>query len=132
MLTAEQNQRLTRIGPGTPMGDLFRRYWHPIAASEQLRENPVRALRILGEDLVLYRDSKGRVGLVGERCAHRRVKLRFGIPEEEGIRCPYHGWMFDATGQCIEQPAEPAESSFKDKVKILAYPVQELAGLVFA
>jgi 5,5'-dehydrodivanillate O-demethylase oxygenase subunit len=132
MLTHADNERLTRIGPGTPMGELFRRYWHPIAASAQLDENPVRPVRILGEDLVLYRDGQGRVGLVAERCAHRRVKLRYGIPENEGLRCPYHGWMFDATGQCIEQPAEPAGSQFKDKVKITAYPVEELAGLVFA
>ena len=132
MLTAEDNERLTRVGRGTPMGELMRRYWHPIAASEQLQRNPVREVRLLGEHLVLYRDGSGRLGLVDERCAHRRVKLRYGIPEEQGIRCPYHGWLFDASGQCIEQPAEPADKNFKDKVKILAYPVQELAGLVFA
>lgn len=132
MLTQAGNERLTRIGRGTPMGDLFRRYWHPIAASAQLLENPVREVRILGEDLVLFRDGNGCLGLVDERCAHRRVKLRYGIPEPEGIRCPYHGWMFDASGQCIEQPAEPPESTFKDKVKITAYPVEELAGLIFA
>jgi 5,5'-dehydrodivanillate O-demethylase oxygenase subunit len=132
MLTQEDNERLTRIGPGTPMGELFRRYWHPIAASAQLSENPVRQIRLLGEDLVLYRDGRGQLGLLGDRCAHRRVKLRYGIPEENGLRCPYHGWLYDSTGQCIEQPAEPPQSVFKDKVRIDAYAVEELAGLIFA
>ena len=132
MLTAEQNELLTRVGPGTPMGGLLRRYWHPIAPAGELREKPVKPVRLLGEDLVLFRDKQGRLGLVGERCAHRLVRLEFGYPVDEGIRCPYHGWTYDTTGQCVAQPAEPPESSFKDKVRIKAYPVQELAGLVFA
>jgi 5,5'-dehydrodivanillate O-demethylase oxygenase subunit len=131
-LTPEQNERLTRVGPGTPMGALMRRYWHPIAGSGQLPVAAVREVRVLGEDLVLYRDASGTLGLIDERCAHRRVKLRYGVPEQQGLRCPYHGWMFDAEGRCVEQPAEPAGSQFKDKVRIKAYPVQELAGLVFA
>ena len=132
MLTAEENEKLTRIGPGTPTGDLFRRYWQPIAASAQLDENPVKAVQLLGEDLTLFKDSKGRLGLIGDRCAHRHVKLVYGIPQEDGLRCCYHGWLYDRTGQCIEQPAEPADSRFKDKIKIKAYPVEELAGMVFA
>jgi 5,5'-dehydrodivanillate O-demethylase oxygenase subunit len=130
-LTREQNERLTRVGPGTPMGELMRRYWHPIAATEQLKQTPVRQVRLLGEDLVLYRDHEGTLGLLDDRCAHRRVKLRYGVPERNGLRCPYHGWLYDATGQCIEQPAEPDTSAFKDKVRLKAYPVQELAGLIF-
>ena len=134
MLTAEENERLTRVGSGTPMGDLFRRYWQPIAAVAQLDENPVKAVRLFGEDLTLFKDKKGRLGLIADRCAHRHVKLVYGIPEEEGLRCCYHGWMYDRTGQCIEQPAEPADSRFKDKIKIKikGYPVEELAGMVFA
>jgi 5,5'-dehydrodivanillate O-demethylase len=131
-LTSKQNERLTRVGAGTPMGELMRRYWHPIAASGQMTAGEVRKVRLLGEDLVLFRDLGGRLGLIDERCAHRRVELRYGVPEKEGLRCPYHGWLYDAEGRCIEQPAEPAESTFKDKVRITAYPVQELAGLVFA
>ena len=104
MLTAEENERLTRVGSGTPMGDLFRRYWQPIAAVAQLDENPVKAVRLFGEDLTLFKDKKVRLGLIADRCAHRHVKLVYGIPEEEGLRCCYHGWMYDRTGQCIEQP----------------------------
>ena len=132
MLTAEENERLTRVGPGTPMGNLLRSYWHPIAASGQLDENPVKAVRLLGEDLTLFKDKRGELGLIADRCAHRHVKLVYGIPEENGLRCCYHGWLYDRTGQCIEQPAEPADSRFKDKIRVKAYPVQELAGTVFA
>jgi 5,5'-dehydrodivanillate O-demethylase len=132
MLTAEDNATFTQVGPGTPMGRLLRRYWHPIAAATQLDENPVRRVRMLGESLVLYRDRQGRAGLIGESCAHRGVNLAFGIPENDGIRCPYHGWMYDGTGQCLEMPAEAKDSSFPGRVKLEAYPVQELAGLIFA
>ena len=132
MLTAEENERLTRVGPGTPMGDLLRRYWHPIAPSSQLDENPVKSVRLLGESLTLFRDRRGKLGLIGDRCAHRHVNMAYGIPEENGLRCCYHGWLYDSTGQCIEQPAEPAGSTFKDKIRIKAYPVEELAGAIFA
>ena len=132
MLTAEEDERLTRVGLGTPMGNLLRRYWHPIAAGTQLDENPVKAVRLLGEDLTLFKDKKGRLGLIADRCAHRHVKLVYGIPEEDGLRCCCHGWMYDRTGQCIEQPAEPADSRFKDKIRVKAYPVEELAGAVWA
>src|ERR1051325_11315394 len=102
MLSEEENEVLTRVGPGTPMGRLMRWYWHPIAAASQLDENPIRPIRLLGEDLVLYRDRRGKIGLVQAACAHRRVNLVFGIPEEEGVRCPYHGWRYDNTGPCPE------------------------------
>jgi 5,5'-dehydrodivanillate O-demethylase len=132
VLTKEENELLTRVGPGTPCGELLRRYWHPIAPTVQLDENPVRKVRILCEDLVLYRDRQGRLGLIGERCPHRGVHMQFGIPEQEGLRCPYHGWMYNAEGRCIEQPLEPPDSTFKDRIRIKAYPVQELGGLVWA
>jgi 5,5'-dehydrodivanillate O-demethylase len=132
MLTAEENGALTQTGADTPMGRLLRWYWHPIATATQLDENPVKRIKVLGESLVLYRDRKGTLGLVADACAHRRVNLVFGIPEEDGLRCPYHGWMYDETGQCIEMPAEAADSTFPSRVKITAYPVQELGGLIFA
>lgn len=132
MLTQSENERLTRVGPGTPMGDLLRRYWQPIAPAAVLEENPVRRVRILGEDLVLYRDRSGGLGLVGPRCAHRLVDLRFGIPEDHGLRCPYHGWCYDDAGRCIETPLESSHSRLKDRIRIPAYPVEELGGLVFA
>ena len=133
MLTQEQNDRLTRVGPGTPMGELMRRYWHPIAGSSEVgEENPTKEVRLLGEDLVLFRSSVGVLGLVEPSCPHRKANLSYGIPEPEGIRCAYHGWLFDPAGNCVDQPSEPAGSRFKDKVKIKAYPVEELGGLVFA
>ena len=135
MLTQEQNDRITRVGPGTPMGELMRRYWHPIAATGELVERPTKAVRILGEDLVLYKDKSGTFGLIERFCPHRRVDLSYGIPEEHGLRCMYHGWMMDETGQCIEQPFEETvhpDGRFKEKVKIAGYPVQELGGLIFA
>ena len=136
MLTKEENDRITRVGPGTPMGELFRRYWLPVAATVEIEEQPVKAVRILGENLVLYKDRQGRLGLIGDTCLHRRVHLAFGIPEQDGLRCPYHGWMYDQTGQCIEQPAEDMEDdpdqTFLNSVKLTGYPVEELGGLIFA
>src|SRR5438067_6473234 len=132
MLTQEMNERLTRVGPGTPMGDLLRRYWHPLATSTELAREPVLAVKLLGENLALYRTDRGELGLVAQRCPHRGASLAYGIPENEGLRCPYHGWKFSPTGDCLEQPAEPAESSFKDRIRIPAYPVQELGGLIWA
>ena len=120
MLTAEENERLTRVGPGTPMGNLMRRYWQPIAASSQMEEHATRPIRLLGEDLVLYKDKGGRLGLIGDRCAHRKVNMIYGIPEEEGLRCPYHGWLYNHEGHCLEQPYEKAEDPFElFKEKIL-------------
>jgi 5,5'-dehydrodivanillate O-demethylase len=135
MLSQEQNARLTETGAGTPMGKLLRMYWHPIAATKQLREYPVMSVRVMGEDLTLYRSRSGKLGLIGRRCAHRLVDLKYGFPSEthdEALVCPYHGWAYDRTGQCVAQPAEPEGSNFKDKVKIPGYPVKELAGLIFA
>ena len=132
MLTAAENEQLTRVGPGTPMGELMRRYWLPVATSQDLTENPVRSVRILGETLTLYRDRNGTLGLLAQRCAHRSVDLSYGIPEQNGLRCPYHGWLYDATGQCQEMPAEAPESTFAARVQINSYPVEELAGLIFA
>src|SRR5919199_1606812 len=132
MLTKELNERLTRVGPGTPMGNLLRHYWYPIARTPELDEEPVLAVTLLGENLALYRTDSGKLGLVSQRCPHRGASLAYGIPEDEGLRCPYHGWRFDQTGQCNEQPAEPPDSTFKDRIKIPAYPVQELGGLVWA
>ena len=135
MLSTQENAELTQVGPGTPMGDLMRRYWHPIAATAELDERPTKAVRLMGEDLVLYRDKSGTLGLIERACPHRRVDLSYGIPEEHGLRCMYHGWMMDETGQCIEQPFEETvhpDGRFKEKVKIAGYPVQEMAGLVFA
>ena len=132
MIPKEVNERLTRVGPGTPMGRLMRHYWMPVAAAVQLEENPVKKVRILGEDLVVYRDRSGNLGLIDEPCPHRRVSLEYGIPEAEGLRCPYHGWLFNHHGQCTEQPAEPWNSTFKDRVKTKAYPVQQMGGLLWA
>jgi 5,5'-dehydrodivanillate O-demethylase oxygenase subunit len=129
MLSPEANARLTRVGPGTPCGDLMRRYWIPIAPLAQLRENPVRKVRVLGEDLVLYQDRRGNFGLIGDRCLHRLVDLQFGIPDDCGLRCPYHGWLYGADGECLDRPMENKGAI---KAKLKAYPVQELGGLIFA
>ncbi len=133
MLTKEQNDRLTQVGPGTPMGELMRRYWHPIAGSSQLNEdNPTKEVRLLGEDLVLFRSASGKLGLIEPSCPHRKANLAYGVPEPEGIRCAYHGWLFDEQGRCVDQPSEPEGSRFKEKVRIKAYKAEELGGLIFA
>jgi 5,5'-dehydrodivanillate O-demethylase len=134
-MTQAQNELLTQVGPGTPMGSLLRHYWQPIGVTVELENNPVKAVRLFGEDLTLYRDLTGKYGLIGQRCAHRQVSLDRGIPDECGLRCPYHGWLYDATGQCLEQPFEDTvnpDARYKDRVKIPGYPVQELGGLIFA
>jgi len=133
VLTHEENILLTQVSRGTPCGELLRRYWHPVAAAAELTdEKPIRAVKILNEELVVYRNRRGEYGLVGEHCPHRSASLAFGRVEEEGIRCPYHGWKFDQTGRCLEQPAETADSTFKDRIKHVAYPVQYLGGLLYA
>jgi 5,5'-dehydrodivanillate O-demethylase oxygenase subunit len=125
------NERWTQVGPGTPCGELLRRYWIPIGPFAQLLENPVRKVRFLGEDLVLFRDAREGLGLIGDRCLHRRVDLQFGIPDERGLRCPYHGWLFGADGSCLERPLEAApEREIPQRLK--GYPVQELGGMLFA
>ncbi len=132
MLTQEENELLTKTGRGTPMGDLLRRYWQPVAAASEMDDRWTKRVRIMGEDLVLFKDRTGKLGLIEEQCPHRRASLAYGIPTEDGIRCPYHGWKFDGAGRCLEQPNEPEGSNFKDKVSLAGYPVQELAGLIFA
>ncbi len=135
MLTAEQNQRLTEVGAGTPMGELMRRYWHPIAAASQLKSVATMRVRLLGEDLILYKDRSGTYGLMEPFCPHRRMSMMFGVPEEHGLRCAYHGWLFDETGKCLEMPYEETEdpdSGFKDKVNIATYPAKEHGGMIFA
>lgn len=132
METAEGNQLLTRVGRGTPMGELMRRYWHPICAAADMDGAWTRPVRLLGEHLVLFRNRQGELGLIAEQCPHRRASFLHGIPTTEGIRCPYHGWQFDTAGKCIEQPNEVDNCAFRDKVAIDAYPVQEMGGLLFA
>jgi 5,5'-dehydrodivanillate O-demethylase len=132
MLTKEQNDRFTRVGPGTPMGELMRRYWMPFATVSQLDQHPTRAVDILGEHLIAYKDRSGGYGLMQEFCPHRNVNMLWGIPEAEGLRCPYHGWLFDNTGNCLEQPAESPDSTFKDRIKVQTYPVEELGGMLWA
>src|SRR5919199_380087 len=133
MLTAEQNALITRTGPGTPGGDLMRRYWHPVALREELPPGgaPI-PVRILGEDLVLFRDEFGRPGLMGLHCPHRGADLSYGRIEDGGLRCLYHGWLFDVQGRCLEQPGEPAGSTFYERIRQRAYPCLERARMIFA
>lgn len=133
MLRKEQNDLLTQTGPGTPMGDLFRCNWLPALLAEELPENecpPVR-VKLLSERLLAFRDTNGRYGLIDEFCAHRGVSLWFGRNEECGLRCPYHGWKYDVTGQCIEVPSEPEESGFAKKIKLKSYPLVERGGVLW-
>ena len=132
MLTSDENELLTHVGPGTSMGGLLRRYWMVVAGVSEMRDRWTKRVRVLGEDLVLYRDRSGNIGLIGEQCPHRRASMAYGIPTAAGIRCPYHGWEFDARGACLEQPNEPEGSTFKDKVALPGYPVRELGGLYWA
>ncbi len=133
MMTREENELLTRVGPGTPGGELLRRYWQPVAIAQELtEENPTKFVRILCENLVLFRDKTGRVGLIEDRCAHRGASLSYGRVEERGIACAYHGWLYDVEGNCLETPPEPAESQFRLTVKPKAYPVQKFVGLYWA
>jgi phthalate 4,5-dioxygenase len=133
MLSKEDNEILTRVGPGTPMGKLLRRYWMPALLSNEVPEPdcpPVR-VRILGEDLVAFRDSEGNVGLFQQACPHRGASLFFGRNEEAGLRCVYHGWKFEVTGACVDMPSEPVESNFKTKARAGAYPTHESGGIVW-
>jgi phthalate 4,5-dioxygenase len=133
MLRKEQNDFLTQAGPGTAMGDLFRCYWIPALLAEELPENdcpPVR-VKLLSERMIAFRDSEGRYGLIDEFCAHRGVSLWFGRNEHGGIRCPYHGWKYDVTGQCVEVPSEPAESGFCQKIKLTGYPLVKVGDVLW-
>jgi phenylpropionate dioxygenase-like ring-hydroxylating dioxygenase large terminal subunit len=127
----QEDAELTHVGPGTPGGEYMRRFWHPVAMASQLQEHPV-AIRIMGEDLVVFRDGRGRVGLLHRHCAHRRASLEFGKIQDSGIRCCYHGWHFDVDGTILETPGEPAESMIRHQICQGAYPVREIKGLVFA
>jgi hypothetical protein len=114
MLSLEDNEKLTRTNRGTPGGDFLRRYWQPVALAEEMAPGaPPTPVRIMGEDLVLFRDEFGRLGLIARRCAHRGVDLSYGRIEDGGLRCLYHGWVFDIHGKCLEQPAEPAQSRYR-------------------
>src|SRR5262249_8012782 len=133
MLSTEQNDLITPIGPGRPAGTVMRRYWQPAALVDELAGNrPVKALRLLGEDLVLFRDDKGRCGLLSRSCPHRGTDLAFGRLEDGGLRCAFHGWLFDVSGQCLETPAEPEGSKMCANTRQPAYPVVEKSGILFA
>jgi phthalate 4,5-dioxygenase oxygenase subunit len=133
MVTQAQNDLLTQTGPGTPCGQLLRSYWQPIAAAEEMPSggDPM-PIRIMSEDLVLFRDDQGRLGLIGQFCAHRGTDLSYGRVEDGGLRCLYHGWLFDIHGNCIDQPAQPEGQKFCDKVRHVGYPVQEKGGAIWA
>jgi len=135
VLSEEQNKALTQVGAGTPMGELLRRYWMPIAAVAELDDHPTKPVRLLGETLVLYKDKAGNYGLVDRHCPHRRADLSYGWADDCGLRCHYHGWLWDHTGRCLQQPFEETahpEARFKDRVRIKAYPVEAKAGLLWA
>ncbi len=133
MLTTEENERLTKVGRGTPMGELVRRFWLPFLQVSDVAEpdgEPVR-VTLLGERLVAFRDSGGRLGLIGRACAHRCADLFFGRNEENGLRCSYHGWKYDVEGRCVDMPTEDATSTFKDHIRLASYPVRERAGVLW-
>ncbi len=133
MLSAQDNDRLTRVGPGTEMGTLLRRYWIPFLLSEDIAgadSDPVR-VKLLGERLVAFRNTAGQVGLVDRLCAHRNADLFFGRNEEHGLRCTYHGWKFNIEGGCVDMPSEAADSNFREKIRLKAYPVQERGGVLW-
>ncbi len=132
MITKEENQLLTQVGPGTPAGELLRRYWQPVALSEEMPFGGAPlAVTILGENLVLFRDDKGRAGLLGLRCSHRGTDLSYGRVEDGGLRCLYHGWLYDIKGRCLEQPGEPGGGEHRDSIRHPAYPCEEKAGVIF-
>src|SRR5438874_9659554 len=134
MLSREDNELATNTDPGTPMGELFRRFWLPVALAEELPGPDCVPLRVqvLGEKLIAIRDSSGRVGLFDAFCPHRGAPLYYGRNEENGLRCVYHGWKYDVTGQCVDMPSEPQESNFKDKIRQRAYPCEERSGVIWA
>jgi len=132
MMTKEENDFLTQTDPGTPAGELLRRYWQPVALSEELPSGaPPLKTKILGEDLVLFRDEKGRVGLIGIHCSHRGTDLSYGRIENGGLRCLYHGWLYDVNGRCLEQPGEPRGGEYCDAIRHLAYPCKEAGKIIF-
>src|SRR4029453_16672646 len=133
MLTTEENELLTRTGPGTAMGAFLRRYWIPVVQSGELEAGGrVKRVRLLGEPLIVFRGKSGRAGLIGEFCPHRGASLFFGRVDDAGMSCAYHGWQFGDDGRCLAMPSEPPESSFTSKVRHVAYPCEERGGVVFA
>src|SRR6266508_253332 len=134
MLSKEENELLTRVGPGTPMGAVLREYWMPMVFSSELPEPDCKPLRVrlLGEDLVAFRDTEGRIGLLEENCCHRGASLAFGRNEQCGLRCVYHGWKCDVAGHCVDMPNEPPETSFAEKIHHTAYPTREQGGVIWA
>src|SRR5215467_8562628 len=132
MISAEENNLLTQIGPGTPCGGLLRRYWQPVALAEELPEGgaPLK-VQILGEELVLFRDDQGRPGLLGLHCSHRGTDLSYGRVEDGGLRCLYHGWVYDICGRVLEQPGEPGGGANRGEIRHRAHPCQELGGVIF-
>ena len=132
MLTKERNEALTRVGPGTEMGELLRRYWYPVAFEKDFEGWPIKKVRLLCEDFALYRSPDGSYGIIQEKCPHRHASMVNGIVEVDGIRCGYHGWCYDKSGQCIDQPAEPENSVFKNKIKAQAGRAEELGGMIWA
>ncbi len=135
MLNDENNRLLSQVGAGTPMGKLLRHYWLPVAGASELREQAIKPIRVLGENLVLFKDRSGAFGLVDRHCPHRRADLAYGFVEDCGIRCHYHGWQFDATGRCLAQPFDDMvnpQSTMKDRIRLKAYPVAVKAGLLWA
>jgi 5,5'-dehydrodivanillate O-demethylase len=133
MLSREENEMMTRVGPGTPAGEMLRRYWWPVGFTEEIKaKSRPGKIKLLGEEFVLFRDGAGQLGILALHCSHRGASLEFGRVEDQGIRCCYHGWVYDAKGRCLEQPAEPEESTFKDRVQQPAYRAEELGGLLFA
>src|SRR5687767_7258982 len=136
MLSAEQNRALVEVGPGTLMGELMRRYWMPIAAVGEFDSGRmIKPVRLMGEDLVLFKDLSGHYGLVDRHCPHRRADLSYGWVEECGLRCNYHGWLWNESGACVHQPFEEVshpDARFRDRVKIKSYPVEQRGGLLWA
>ena len=132
MMTKEENELITKSGPGTPCGELMRHYWQPVALSEELPEGHAqRNIKLFSEDLVLFRDDQGRPGLLGIHCSHRGADLSYGRLEDGGLRCLYHGWLYDIHGRCLEQPGEPGGGEHRESIRHLAYPCQERAGIIF-
>jgi 5,5'-dehydrodivanillate O-demethylase len=131
MLNQELAETLTRVGPGTPMGELLRHYWYPIALTRELDEWPIKKVRLLGEDFALWKTPEGGYGIIQERCPHRHASLVYGVVENEGLRCGYHGWLFDCEGQCIDQPAEPDTSKFRDRIEAFTGKAEEMRGLIW-
>ena len=128
MISKEQNERMTQTGADTPMGKMLRMYWQVVGIAPELDKEPVQPVRILGEDLTLFKTERGEIGLIGERCAHRAISLAYGIPQNNGLRCCYHGWTYDTEGHVIDMPFEPACLP----LKIKSYPVEEMGGLIWA